>query len=51
VSTFELSRVMGTSLQMIDQHYGHLAHDSEESIRARLEERSAQSGVYLAFEE
>ena len=48
VSTFELSRVMGTSLQMIDQHYGHLARDSEGSIRARLDARSAQSGVYLA---
>jgi integrase len=48
VSTFELSRVMGTSLQMIDQHYGHLARDSEESIRARLDARAGQSGVYLA---
>jgi len=48
VSTFELSRVMGTSLQMIDQHYGHLARDSEGSIRARLDARSAQSGVHLA---
>ena len=37
VSTFELSRVMGTSIQMIDQHYGHLARDSEDSIRARLD--------------
>ena len=50
VSTFESSRVMGTSLQMIDTHYGHLARDSEESIRARLDARSAQSGVYLASE-
>ena len=48
VSTFELSRVMGTSLQMIDQHCGHLARDSEGSIRARLDARSARSGVYLA---
>ena len=50
VSTFELSRVMGTSIAMIDQHYGHLARDSEESIRARLDARSRQSGVYLASE-
>ena len=50
VSTFELSRVMGTSIQMIDTHYGHLARDSEDSIRARLDARSAQSGVYLASE-
>ena len=48
VSTFELSRVMGTSLQMIDHHYGHLARDSEDSIRARLDARSTHSGVYLA---
>ena len=48
VSTFELSRVMGTSIQMIDEHYGHLARDSEDSIRARLDARSGQSGVYLA---
>ena len=43
VSTFELSRVMGTSLGMIDRHYGHLARDSEESIRARLDARSASN--------
>ncbi len=49
-ATFELSRVMGTSLQMIDTHYGYLARDSEESIRARLDARSNRSGVYLASE-
>ena len=48
VSTFELSRVMGTSIAMIDTHYGHLARDSEDSIRARLDTRSNHSGVYLA---
>jgi len=48
VSTFELSRMMGTSLAMIDRHYGHLARDSEDSIRARLDARSERSGVYLA---
>jgi hypothetical protein len=41
VSTFELSRVMGTSLAMIDIHYGHFARDTEESIRARLDARNA----------
>ena len=50
VSTFELARVMGTSLAMIDRTYGHLARDSEESIRARLDARAgatddAASGV------
>ena len=47
VSTFELSRLMGTSIS-IDRHYGHLARDSEESIRARLNAGSNRSGVFLA---
>ena len=50
VSTFELSRVMGTSVEMTDKHYGHLARDSEDSIRARLNAGSNRSGVYLASE-
>lgn len=33
ISTFELSRVTGTSLAMIDRHYGHLARNSEDAIR------------------
>jgi integrase len=34
ISTFDLSRYMGTSLAMIDRHHGHLAHDgSEHAIR------------------
>jgi integrase len=41
VSIFELARLMGTSVKMIDRTYGHLAHDSEETIRARLEARAA----------
>jgi integrase len=40
VSTFELARLMGTSLAMIDRTYGHLARDSEDSIRARLDARA-----------
>jgi integrase len=48
VSTFELSRVMGTSVAMIDQRYGHLARDSEASIRARLEARANRLGVEWA---
>jgi integrase len=31
VSIFELARVMGTSVEMIDRTYGHLAHDSEDA--------------------
>jgi integrase len=48
VSTFELARVMGTSVAMIDRTYGHLARDSEDSIRIRLEARAARSGVEVA---
>jgi len=39
VSIFELARLMGTSVKMIDRTYGHLARDSEDAIRARLEAR------------
>jgi len=35
ISTWELARMMGTSVAMIDRTYGHLARDAEESIRAR----------------
>jgi len=45
---FEFARVMGTSLQMIDRTYGHLARDSEDAIRARLDARAACSGVVVA---
>ena len=30
ISTFDLSRYMGTSLAMVDRHYGHLARDGRE---------------------
>ena len=40
ISTFELARLMGTSIAMIDRTYGHLARDSEEAIRARLDARA-----------
>jgi integrase len=48
VSIFELARVMGTSVAMIDRTYGHLAHDSEDSIRARLDARVDRSGAEVA---
>jgi len=32
----------------IDRTYGHLVRDAEDTIRARLDARPAQSGVYLA---
>ncbi len=48
VSIFELARLMGTSVAMIDRTYGHLAHDSEAGILARLNARSARSGDEVA---
>ena len=48
VSTFEFARLMGTSVAMIDRTYGHLARDSEESIRARLDARADRCGVEVA---
>jgi integrase len=45
LSTFELARLMGTSVAMIDRTYGHLARDSEASIRERLDARSERYGV------
>lgn len=37
ISTFELSRYMGTSLSMIDRHYGHLARDGREHASRLLD--------------
>ena len=51
ISTFELSRLMGTSLEMLESTYGHLAHDSEDNIRARLDARSRQMGVDWASDQ
>lgn len=50
LSIFQLARVMGASVKTIDKHYGHLAHDAEDSIRALLDARAERSGVYLASE-
>ncbi len=50
LSIFELARVMGTSVKMIDRTYGHLAHDSEDAIRARLDARGRRSGDGVATE-
>jgi integrase len=36
VSTFELARIMGTSVQMIDQRYGALLQGAATSLAARL---------------
>ena len=39
---------MGASVREIDRTYGHLVRDAEDTIRARLNARADQSGVYLA---
>jgi integrase len=51
ISIFELARVMGASVKTIDRHYGHLARDSEQAIRARLDARAARSGDEMATED
>ena len=39
---------MGASVRVIDRTYGHLAHDSEDAIRALLDARADRSGAVLA---
>jgi hypothetical protein len=38
LSIFELARYKGTSVDMIDRAYGHLAAGSEQAARAKLAE-------------
>ena len=40
---------MGASVRTIDKHYGHLARDSEDAIRARLEARGRRSDVEQTY--
>lgn len=40
VSIFDLARLMGTSVKMIDETYGHLVRDSHDRVRQALEERA-----------
>jgi integrase len=44
-SIFQLARLMGASVKTIDPTYGHLAHESEDHLRALL---SRRSGVVVA---
>jgi hypothetical protein len=37
-------------MEMIDRTYGHLARDSDEAIRARLNARAGRSGDEVATE-
>lgn len=48
ISIFELSRLLGASVAMIDRTYGHYARDSEAGILARLNARGERSGVEVA---
>jgi integrase len=41
-SIFELARVMGTSVKMIDRTYGHLVRDFEQASRARIDARGGE---------
>ena len=49
LSIFELARYMGTSVDMIDRTYGHLARGSEDVARAKLDAHSAaETGIVWA---
>jgi hypothetical protein len=39
---------MGTSVATIDECYGHLARDSEQATRAKLNARSGRDAVEMA---
>ncbi len=39
---------MGASVKTIDEHYGHLARDSEQANRARLDARARRRGDDVA---
>jgi integrase len=45
ISTFDLSRYMGTSLTMIDRHYGHLARDGREHAISLLDAHARPTRV------
>lgn len=41
IGIYDLARLMGTSVAMIDRTYGHLARDSEERLRALPDRRAS----------
>lgn len=45
VSIFELARLMGTSVRVIDSTYGHLVRGSLDRVRAALEERASRDST------
>jgi integrase len=46
---FAVSRFMGSSIAMIDRHYGHLAHDSREHAVALLDALAYERAVDAAW--
>lgn len=48
VSIFQLSRLMGASVETIERHYGHLVRESEDHLRGLL---AGRSGVEVASDE
>jgi hypothetical protein len=45
VSVFELARIMGTSIEMIERHYGTLLDGAGEGIAGRLDALDAEAGA------
>jgi len=45
VTVFELARVMGTSVRMIEKHYGALLDGAHAAITARLDALEAELGA------
>lgn len=43
MNTFQLARLMGTSVEMIERHYGHLAADSKDHLRGLLNAFEAET--------
>ena len=49
IPVFAVSRFMGSSIAMIDRHYGHLAHDSREHAVALLDALALERAVDAAW--
>jgi integrase len=49
ISVFAVSRFMGSSIAMIDRHYGHLAHDSREHAVSLLDALAFERAVDAAW--
>jgi len=49
IPVFAVSRFMGSSIAMIDRHYGHLAHDSREHAVSLLDALAFERAVDAAW--